>query len=142
MLSEQEVLSKHSQCLGEGHKACQRLGRNADPTHLAPRGHDYGELRRALKELEGTCRQMAALREDTRWTKLGIFYAKVMRAIQPKFVGQRWVWFGKLAELFEQGQRRVAELKDAKTGKLGPILPQNPSSWILGFDPPKSRLLN
>lgn len=131
MLTEAEILSRHHQALGEARGACQRLGRNADADYLAPRGHDYGELRRALKALEGSSRQMAHFRADARWVKLGIVYAKAMRAAQAKFVGQRWSYFNELTALFELGLRRMNDLKDNRTGRLGAILPTQPTDWLI-----------
>lgn len=131
-LTENEILSKHTQALGEAHRACQNLGRNADPEYLAPRGHDYGNLSRALKALEGSARQMAHFRADARWLKLGIVYAKAMRGAQVKFVGQRWGYFNQLMALFELGVRRLDDLQNRKTGTSGPILPTRPASeWLI-----------
>ena len=131
MLSENEIMDRHSQALGEARRACQRLGRNADPTYLAPRGHDYGNLKRALNALEGSARQMAHHRSDARWVKLGIIYARAMRAAQAKFVGQRWGYFNEMIKLFELGLRRMDELRNNKTGKAGPILPTRPTDWLI-----------
>lgn len=131
MLSEREIIDRHTQALGEAHRACQRLGKNADPEYLAPRGHDYGNLKRALNALEGSARQMAHFREDARWLKLGVLYAKAMRTAQAKFVGQRWGAFNELMKLFENGQRSMADLRDRKTDTRGPILPQRASDWLI-----------
>lgn len=132
-LSENEILDRHTQALGEAHRACQRLGRNADPEFLAPRGHDYGNLKRALNALEGSARQMAHHRADARWLKLGVLYARAARASQAKFVGQRWAWYKALMPLFENGQRSVDELRNRRTGMLSssPILPSRPSDWLV-----------
>ena len=138
-LTEQEILSKHKQSLGEGRDACQWLGRNADPEYLAPRGRHYGNLKRALNALEGTCRQLAAFRADTRWTKLGFLYARAMRVAQAKFVRQDWMAFNQMQQLFENGLRRMDELQNAKTGKLGPILPKRTDWMVLpDLQPPQS----
>lgn len=129
-VTEQDVLDRHKQALGEAHRACQRLGKNADTDYLAPRGHDFQELKRALTRLEGSARQMAHLRSDARWIKLGVLYAKVMRTAQVKFVGQRWNAFNDLMEIFTTGSRRLEELQ-AKTGTTGPILPKRASDWLI-----------
>lgn len=132
MLTETDILDRHKQALGEAHRAAQNLGRNADPSYLAPRGKHYGDLKRALTALEGSCRQMAAWRSDARWLKLGVIYAKAMRGAQAKFVGQRWSWFNELMALFVLGHNRLDELQTMKTGRLSssPILPNNPSAWL------------
>lgn len=129
MITENEILSRHKQALGEAHRACQRLGRNADTDYLAPRGNDYGDLKEALTLLEGSTRQMAHFRADARWLRLGVVYAKAMRIAQVKFVSQKWNAFNELKGLFELGHRRIEELQ-TRTGTTGPILPQNPSSWL------------
>ena len=131
-LSESEILSKHEQSLGEARDACQKLGRNADPTYLAPRGHLYSQLRTALQHLEGSCRQLAAYRADARWLKLGILYGRAQRGAQSKFVRQNWGWFQQLMPLFENGMRSMRDLAEMRTGRLSrdPILPQNPSKWL------------
>ena len=131
MLTESEILARHMQALSEARIACERLGRNADPEYLAPRGHDYGNLRRALQALEGSARQMAHFRADTRWVKLGILYARALRSAQVKFVGQRWVWFKELITLIDLGQRNMQALRDSKVGQCGPILPTKPTDWLI-----------
>lgn len=131
MLSENEILDRHQQALGEARRACQHLGRNADPEYLAPRGAHYAHLTRSLKALEGSCRQMAHFRSDARWLRLGIHYARQMRTVQAKFVGQQWAWFNEFKALFELGERRLAELRDAKTGVSGAILPKRASEWLI-----------
>lgn len=129
-LSEREILDRHIQSLGEADRACERLARNADSNYLSPRGKDYGDLKRALTLMEGTCRQMAHYRGDTRWLKLGVVYAKAMRGSQAKFVGQRWAWYGELRALFRLGHVRLAELAEQKTGRSGLILPKR-TDWLI-----------
>lgn len=131
MLTETELFDRHAQSLGEAHRACQELGRNADPNHLAPRGREYAALKKALSDLEGSCRQLAYFRDDARWLKLGIFYAKITRQTQHKFVGQRWAFFNSLMEVFQLGHRRLDELRTNKTGVRGPVLPQRASEWLI-----------
>ena len=129
--SEVELFDRHRQSLGEAHRACQDLGRNADSERVALKGHHYVALKEALSILEGSARQMAHLRSDARWLKLGVLYAKIMRQVQVKFVTQRWAYFTQLLELFEHGRTRLDDLANRPTGTLGPILPQNPSSWLI-----------
>lgn len=135
-ITENEILSRHSQALGDARDSCQQLGRNADPEYLAPRGHHYAELKRSLMALEGSCRQMAHYRSDARWLRLGIVYGRAMRGAQAKFVGQRWSWFKALMPLFENGMRSMTDLREMKTGRLttSPILPTNPSKWLVLAD--------
>ncbi len=128
-LTEQEIIDKHIQSLKEGEDACKRLFINVDPEKAAPRGVLYGRLRRSLQELEGTCRQMAAWRDDVRWTKLGFVYARAMRVAQAEMTAHNWAAFGELSKLFQIGLVRMDELKNRKTGKIGPILPTGPVTW-------------
>lgn len=129
-LTQQDVLSKHEQSLKEGRDACVALARNADPEYLAPRGHLYTKLRTALTELEGTCRQMAAYRDDARWTKLGFVYARCLRVAQAKFVSQNWLAFKQMAQLFSDGLSHMDDLANKKTGKIGAILPTR-YDWLI-----------
>lgn len=122
-LTEQDILSKHTQCLKEAKEACAQLFKNADPAYIFPRGHLYGQLRRAITALEGSCRQMSMFRSDARWTKLGFVYAKALRMAQTKFNAGDWLFFGKFGELFAQGLTRMDELATRKTGRSGIILP-------------------
>lgn len=130
-LTETEILDRHTQSLHEARQACQFLARQADPELLAPRGRHYQALKEALALLEGTCRQMAAFRDDARWLRLGMVYAKAMRLAQVKFVGQRWAAFGTMMGVFDNGLRNMTDLKDQRTGRRGMILPSRPSDWLV-----------
>lgn len=129
-LTESEIMAKHTDALKVAKQACVFLSHNADPEKIAPRGHHYTRLKKALKELEGTCREICYYRDDTRWLKLGIIYAKALRMSQKYFVAQKWANYGKLAELFDLGARRMDELRTRKTGQLGPILPKR-TDWLI-----------
>lgn len=130
-LTENEVLTKHQQSLGEADRACQELGRNADLEYFAPRGVHYRALTTAIKELEGTCRQMAAMRDDARWLRLGITYGKMLNLVQHKYGNHQWNFFNELRKFFvEQGVRNLAELKENRTARVGPILPHRASQWL------------
>lgn len=129
-LTQQEILDKHGQCLKEGKDACTLLAKNADPTYIFPRGHLYGKLRRALTALEGSCRQMSMMRDDTRWTQLGFVYAKALRMAQTKFNAQDWLGLGKMGDLFDIGLKRMDDLANRKTGKSGVIMPDR-YDWLV-----------
>jgi hypothetical protein len=131
MLSEQEITSRHMQSLKEARDCCDWLGKQLDPALAAPRGRRYAQLRKALTELEGSARQMAHWRQDARWLKLGIHYAKVMRVAQAKYVGQRWGAFKAMVQIFDAGLRSLDDLQTRKTGTLGAILPARPSDWLV-----------
>lgn len=148
-LTEREILTKHTQSLREAADACQWLARNADPEKIAPRARHYKNLQEALKELEGTCRQMCAFRDDTRWLPLGIFYAKIMRVATAQYASMNWLGFGRLAEVFKVGGPKVEALANAKTGKAGAILPKR-TDWLILPPPaepkqlwtPQGRMMN
>jgi hypothetical protein len=129
-LTQREILTKHEQCLREAKEACVQLAKNADPEYLFPRGHLYGNLKRALTQLEGTCRQMAAFRDDTRWLQLGFVYARAIRQVQVKFNDQKWLYFRELIALFENGLKRMDDLANRKTGKSGIIMPAT-YNWLM-----------
>ncbi len=73
---------------------------------------------------------MAHFREDARWLRLGVLYAKAMRAAQKHYIQMNWKAFSMMMALFEQGQRHLDDL-DRRTGKIGSILPQRPSDWLI-----------
>jgi hypothetical protein len=124
-LSEVEILSRHKAALGEAREACLFLARNADPFQAAPRGHHYRMLRAALRALEGSSRQMAHWREDARWLKLGIHYAKAQRVAHQLFLKMNWLGFQTFSTMFDNGLSHLDELATRKTGHMGMILPKN-----------------
>lgn len=134
-LTEAEIQTRHLQSLKEAKNECLWLSQNADPEKIAPRARRYRALQQSLKELEGCCRQMAQFRADGRWIRLGVFYAKVMRTVTKAYDFQNWLQFKEIAKVFDLGIVRENELATAKTGTLGPILPHNPSSWLVLPEP-------
>lgn len=70
-----------------------------------------------------------------RWIRLQMLYARIVRSKQRKFVGQHWKWFKELTAVFELGHKHLAELRDMKTGKTGPILAQRPSEFLVLPEP-------
>lgn len=68
---------------------------------------------------------MAHWREDARWLKLGIHYAKAAQVAQRLFVHMNWLGFREFGVLFENGQQRMDDLKNARTNRMGAILPRN-----------------
>jgi hypothetical protein len=129
-LTEQEIIDRHVLALKDASEACRILHSNADPERATLRGPLYRKLKNALTALEGSCRQMAAFRSDTRWTKLGFVYARAMRAAQANMTAHNWLAFGELRKLFENGLVSMTDLKDRKTGKTGTILPQR-TDWLI-----------
>jgi hypothetical protein len=130
-LTDGEILDRHRQSLSEGREACRQLARFADPELLELKGGHYKVVKDSLDKLIGTCRQLASLRSDTRWTRLSAVYSRARIAVQNMYAAGSWWEFGKLASLFELGERRLAEL-DMKTGVVGrAILPQRASEWLV-----------
>lgn len=142
-ITENEILSCHIQALKEAKGACELLGKNAMEGYLAPRGHHYGNLTRALNALEGSARQMCHFRSDARWLKLGIFYAKVMRTAQAKFVAQHWKAFHDMQPIFDKGLLNMDALRHNRTMRVGSILPTQPTDWLIlpDFKVPHRRFL-
>lgn len=132
MLTESEILSKHEQSLSEARHACQMLARSQDPELLMVRGPHYRALKQALEELEGSARQMATMRSDARWLRLGILYGGVLISAKNQWMLRGWRWFGKLTALFDKGLVSLDELRNRKTGvpSSQPILPQRASEWL------------
>src|SRR5262249_27521279 len=125
---------RYAQSLKEARQHCVELGRQADPQLIAPRGWRYAELRQKVTQLEGCSRQMAHFRADARWVRLGVQFAKMLQLIQRLFIGQKWLEFRRLGEVFGLHMRNCEELATGKTGRLasqGPILPQRASDWII-----------
>ncbi len=131
MLTEQEILDRHKQSLQEAFDAAQWLATQQRADNAAPRGRRYAALRRALDELEGSCRQMAHWRGDARWLKLGTIYTRAMQLAQRKYIGQRWVDFGTMSQIFAKGLRSMDELATRPTGKSGIILPTMGTDWLI-----------
>lgn len=130
MLTEADILDRYEQSLGEADRACQQLGRNADPEYLALRSPDYLSLQDSLKLLEGCCRQMSAFRSDARWIKLGVMYARAMRIVRSLFEKQKWQSFREIRPLFRNGLVIMEDLRDKRTGKAGPVLPTQSTEWL------------
>ena len=131
MLSETDILDRHNQSLKEARDHCLWLAKQQDETQAAPRGRRYIALRKALDQLEGSCRQMAHFRADARWVKLGVVYAKAMRLAQAKYIGQNWKAFGQMVAIFERGLHSLDELANRKTETRGAILPSQPTDWLI-----------
>lgn len=149
-LTESEILSKYKQSLKEARDQCDHLWRQADPALISPRGWRYARLKKAVTELEGCSRQMSHYRADARWLKLGIQFAKMLQVIQRLFVGQKWLKFRDLLEVFDLHMRNCDELATNKTGRLasrGPIIPARPADFLVLPDwkapmPPLPRMVH
>ncbi len=131
MLTENEILDRHVQSLREAKDHCLWLAAQQADGMTAPRGGRYVRLRKALDQLEGSCRQMAHFRGDARWIRLGVVYGRAMPLAQAKYIGQNWKAFGAMVAIFDKGLRSVDELATRKTGTMGAILPSRASDWLI-----------
>jgi hypothetical protein len=109
-----------------------------DLARLPRKGPTYVKLRNELKLIEGACRQAAYWREDARWLQIGLYMEEAhkragewLRGVRPPGGGSRrpippgtlHPLFVALAENLRAGHKRALEMKDAKTGRAGMILP-------------------
>jgi hypothetical protein len=88
--------------------------------------------------LEGACRQAAAWREDARWLQIGLYMAEAHKraggwlrgykdATGTKIKlaeGHLHPLFVKLAENLRAAEAKAEQVRNAKTGRLGIILPR------------------
>ena len=112
---------------------------NASKLATSPRkGLIYDDLRKQLALVEGACRQAGAWREDSRWFPIGLLMEEAhkkagdwIRGIKMpdgsrvKFPNRTlYELFTKLSENLRALHTMAAQLRDAKTGRLGMILPE------------------
>ena len=148
-LTEIEIFDCMTSNLKLAIEACDALAR------IPLKGATYDKLRKTLRLIEGTCKQAAAWREDTRWLPLGMQMGRVhqmagdwLRGIKMpdgtrvKITdGELHPCFVKLAENL-RGLLKIAENYRTKaTGRRGMILPavgQGPhrDTRPVGWSPP------
>lgn len=133
-LTEREIFSK----MAEGFALCAGY---ADKIAILPQtGPIYDKLRRELKLVEGTCRQAAYWRQDTRWLRIGMMMEEAhkragswLRGIKKEVNGELVIvhypreLFTKLADQLRGCEKIAIELRDKRPPKLGLILPETPS---------------
>lgn len=94
----------------------------ADPMSL--RGLMYQRVKESLKLVEGSSRQIAHWREDSRWLQIGISaeaaHEMLRRWVANHAPGQQYVF---MAVQLERWLNLVETMRHAKTEKIGPILP-------------------
>lgn len=130
-LTDQEILDRYTQSLGEGRRAVEFLARFVDPTVVDLKGPHIVALKQSLEMLEGCARQIGTLRRDARWTRLAAVFGRA-RIMTPKLVASnRWDQIARLKIMFEGAQRSLIEL-DKKTGvpSSEAILPKRASEWL------------
>jgi hypothetical protein len=121
-------------CIGANAKLAAE---HCDDLAKKPReGETYDLLRTELKLIEGACRQASAWRGDTRWLPIGLQMEQAHQAAGDwlrgcKVCGQRirlaerhnFHCFTKLAENLRALHAGMIKLRDAKTSRVGMILP-------------------
>lgn len=125
-LTSVEIFEALSDNLKQAAERCEQLAWHPR------RGHVYWAFRDNLKLAEGACRQVGAHREDARWFPIGLQLAHVhkmcgnwMRSSQTKDARNAvHRLFGKTAEILRALAYQAEQLKNAKTGRSGMLLPQ------------------
>ena len=119
---------------------CRQAAERADRLARSPRrGPNYVAYRDHLKLVEGACRQAGYFRDDARWFALGRQMAHAhavagewLRGIKVKgspvrvklAEGHIHPLFCKMAENLRALHAKAEQMKNAATGRLGPILPR------------------
>jgi len=130
-LTEQEIFNCLSENLRMAIDACDLLA----TTPL--KGPVYDRFRKALKLVEGSCRQASAWREDTRWLPIGLMMEEAhkragewLRGVKtpdgkrrPIPFGEKHPLFVRLAENLRALLKTVDDLRTKQTGRMGMILP-------------------
>jgi hypothetical protein len=136
-LTEPDVISQMKHSLKEA-------GQSAlDLSVTSRKGPAYRKLREHLLLVEGCCRQISVMREDTRWLNIGMSMHKAhelsggwLRGFKHPITGRRISiaagtrnpLFIKLAENLAFLHESAEEMLTKRTGILGPILPAIPSA--------------
>lgn len=119
VLQEREIFIKMQDELRNAADACDQIATRP----LS--GDNFIRLRKALKLVEGCCRQAAAYRMDTRWNEPGFKMnqaAKMARKwLHYPSVESKKLFYG-LAAALRQVRLDIMILETAKTGKTGDIV--------------------
>lgn len=135
-LSEVEVIDRMRTSLREAIQA------SADLATMSRKGPTYNRLREHLALVEGSCRQLAVFRQDTRWYTFGMMMAEChkragdwLRGWKDPKTGRRHHWRpgekNKLFLILEANLKAIYQMAEAvrtqKTGTVGMILPAEPT---------------
>lgn len=130
-LTEADIFDRLFTSYGEAAAACDDLAKS-------PRiGAAYRRLKIHLDLVEGACRQAAHFREDSRWLIKGLQAAEAAKRASEWLrrgktggglyvsltLGERHPLFNALATSLRKMQGEAVRTKNAKTGKVGKILP-------------------
>lgn len=122
-LTEREIFDRLVTSFREVAEHCEALAVQVNRV----KGQRYVKLREHLKLVEGSCRQAAMWRDDSRWLQIGQFAAECHRKcgdwLRFKTKGPMFL---KLAENMRMMQKAAEQMRDAATGVRGPILPAVP----------------
>lgn len=131
-LTEREIFSMMTDRFRLAAQLCDDLAKS--PVS----GVAYRQLMQCCKELEGTCRQAGAWRQDCRWYDFGMMVEAAhkqagnwLRGAKDPETGRpvrlseahRFSLFTKLANVLRAAEARAIECRDKKTGRVGMILP-------------------
>jgi hypothetical protein len=135
-LTEQDVIVQMKESLRQAGDAC--IGLANSPV----KGQNYRRLREHLLLVEGCCRQISAMRDDSRWLGIGFFMAEAQKRSRKWLVGGkdpvtgvrfavsmtvRHPLFDRLAQNLAFMLASVERLLTSATGVVGrPILPETP----------------
>jgi hypothetical protein len=115
-------MSRETEFLGRFRDDCKRavelcVALQKQAVEISPREMSYLELRVICKRLEGICRQMAHERgDDFTWLELSNYHVKVSNQIHKLRRLERWLDFGKMADVFRLSLRRIQELAERASG--------------------------
>ena len=136
-LTEPDVILQMKHSLREAGQAA------LDLSVTSRKGPAYHKLREHLLLVEGCCRQLSVMREDTRWLNIGMAMHKAhelsggwLRGFKHPITGKRIavafgqknILFIKLAENLAFLHTGAEEMLTKRTGILGPILPAIPTA--------------
>lgn len=122
-LTEREIFDRLVTSFREAAEHCEALAVQLNRV----KGQRYVKLREHLLLIEGSCRQAAMWRDDSRWLDLGKFAAECHKRcgdwLRYKTKGPMFL---KLAENMRAAQKGAEIMRDQATGVRGPILPTQP----------------
>lgn len=122
-LTAREVFERLVTSFREAAEHCEALAVQINRV----KGQRYVKLREHLMLIEGSSRQAAFYRDDSRWLQIGQFAAESHKRCGNWLRSRlRGPMFLKLAENMRMMQRAAEEMRDQATGVRGPILPQQP----------------
>lgn len=143
-LTEREIFSCMAENFRLAAQSCEALA------ILPVTGPTYLALRTQLRLLEGTCRQAAVWRQDSRWYEIGLQMAEAhkragtwLRGYKDPETGapvkladaHRNRCFTMLADNLRKGEKAAVDLRDKRTNRVGTILPESYTKPVRSKNP-------